>query len=483
MTKTEQQEHVSRPPGKPLGAPYAFLWESSWNTLILQAALITLLVLTALPPPPGLTTEGFRAIAVFVTCFGLWITAALPFAVTGLLAISLLSLLRVLPATEAFALFGNTAVFFILGSFILAAALMKSGLSRRIALVILLRFGGSPRRLLVGVFLIAWSLSLVMVQHAVAAVLFPVILEILRGVDERPEGNPYTRVLLLAMAWGAIIGGTGTLLGGARAPLALGILKRLTGTEISFLQWTRVVWPVTVVMVPVALGILSILVRRVVPDVSRARKRLADDISQMGPMSRREKGIGIIFVATVFCWIGLSGQIDLATTAILASVALFAFRLVSWADTEEYINWGIILMYGGAVALGTALSETGAAHWIAHTLLPWGAPRFMLLAALVVLAAFLTEGMSGAAVVAFLLPIGIGFAEPLGIPVHLAYFVAIAAGLVYIFPTGAPPMAIVYSSRFLRIRDLLLPGAILHVVSWAVILLWAWYYWPRVGLP
>jgi sodium-dependent dicarboxylate transporter 2/3/5 len=86
-------------------------------------------------------------------------------------------------------------------------------------------------------------------------------------------------------------------------------------------------------------------------------------------------------------------------------------------------------------------------------------------------------------VVAFLLPIGIGFAEPLGIQVHLAYLVAIAAGLVYIFPTGAPPMAIVYSSRYLRIRDLLVSGAVLHVVSWAVILLWARYYWPLVGLP
>jgi sodium-dependent dicarboxylate transporter 2/3/5 len=466
-----------------MGGRTVFLWESSWNTIVLQAALITLLVLSALPPPPGLSPEGFRAIAVFITCFGLWITAALPFAVTGLLAISLLSLLRVLPTTEAFALFGNTAVFFILGSFILAAALMKSGLSRRIALVILVRFGGSPRKLLIGVFLIAWTLSLVMVQHAVAAVLFPVCLEILRAVDEKPERNPYTRVLLLAMAWGAIIGGTGTLLGGARAPLALGILKRLTGTEISFLEWSRVAFPVTVVMVPVALAVLFVLQKRAVTDVSLAKQRLAEDISGMGPISRKEKGIAIIFLLTVFCWIALSGLIDLATTAILASVALFAFRLISWADTEEYINWGIILMYGGAVALGTALSETGAAAWIAHTLLPWGAPRFLLLAALVVLAAFLTEGMSGAAVVAFLLPIGIGFAEPLGIPVHLAYLVAIAAGLVYIFPTGAPPMAIVFSSRYLRVRDLLISGAVLHIVSWAVILLWARYYWPLVGLP
>ncbi|MBD3335505.1 MAG: DASS family sodium-coupled anion symporter [Candidatus Eisenbacteria bacterium] len=468
---------------KPLGGPYTFLWQSSWSTLVLQVVLVTLVLFTALPAPRGLSQEGFRAIAVFITCFGLWVTAALPFAVTGLLAISLLSLFRVFTPTEAFGLFGNTAVFFILGSFMLAAALMRSGLSKRIALVILSRCGASAGGLLTGVFAIAWCLSLIMSEHAVAAVLFPVILEILRAAQERGPDRTFAKGLLLALAWGAIIGGTGTLLGGARAPLALGILHRLTGEQVSFLQWSRVTMPVTVAMGLVALPVLQLLFGRGRTDVVAARARLTEETAQLGPLTRREKGTGLIFLVTIFCWVFLSRQIDLATTAILASVALFVFRLISWSDTEEYVNWEIILMYGGAVALGTALSETGAAAWLAQTFLPWGAPFLLMIGLLVLLSALLTEGMSSAAVVAFLLPLAIGFAEPLGLaPRHLAYLIAVAAGLVYIFPMGAPPLAIVYSSGMLRLREVILPGIILHLVSWTVILLWVHFFWPWAGL-
>jgi sodium-dependent dicarboxylate transporter 2/3/5 len=469
---------------RPLGGPYTFLWESSWNALILQVALVTLLLFTALPPPRDLSPQGLRALGVFVTCFLLWMTGALPLAVTGLLAISLISLLRILPAAEAFALFGNTAVFFILGSFMLAAALMKSGLSKRIAILILIRFGRSRGWLLTGVYAIAWALSLVMSEHAVVAALFPVVLEIVRAVEEEPERSPYARGLMWALGWGAIIGGTGTLLGGARAPLALGILKRLTGIELGFLDYTRVVFPVTLAMGILGLALLFLFARGGHPDVPRARERLSQDVASLGPLSREEKGVAVVFVLTVLVWVFMGRYVDLATTAILASVTLFVFRLLSWSDTEEYVNWGIILMYGGAVALGTALSETGAAEWVAHLVLPWGAPRLLLLGSMVLLAAMLTEGMSSAAVVAFLLPLAIGVGKSLGMdPRPFAYLLAVAAGLVYIFPTGAPPIAIVYSSKILRIRDSLLPGVVLHLLSWTVILLWVRFFWPRAGLP
>ncbi|MBU1702653.1 MAG: anion permease, partial [Candidatus Eisenbacteria bacterium] len=302
-------------------------------------------------------------------------------------------------------------------------------------------------------------------------------------VGEKSGGSRYGKGLLIALGWGAVVGGTGTLLGGARAPLALGILRRLSGEEISFIEWTRVVFPVTVAMIPVSIAILFIFFSGDRPDVSQACRKLSERLAGLGPISRREKGIAMIFLLTVLCWIFLSGMVDLSTTAILASVALFVFRLVNWADTEEYVNWGIILMYGGAIALGTALSETGAAEWIASSILPWGAPTLVLVAVLVVLAAILTEGMSSAAVVAFLLPLAIGFATPLGLPArHLAYLIAVAAGLVYIFPMGAPPIAIIFSSKQLKVSDLLLPGVILHLVSWTVILLWVRYFWPLVGL-
>ena len=472
--------------GRPLAGPYTFVWQSSWNALLLQLAALSLLILAVLPAPADLGAEGLRALGIFVVCFFLWITAALPFAITGLLALCLLSLYRVLPSHEVFALFGNTAVFFILGSFILASAIMKSGLSKRAALWLLARFGHSSGSLLFGVFFISWSLSLLMAEHAVAAALLPVVLELVEaGEKADPQrGRHYGKGLLLSMAWGTVIGGTGTLLGGARAPLAIGILKRTTGETLDFFQWTQAVFPVTVALVPIGTTILLLRYGRSAVPIDRLRETLRTQTADLGSTSANEKGISLVFLATVTAWIVLGESVGLATIAILAAVSLFVFRLVSWQDTEEYVNWGILLMYGGAVALGAAMSSSGAAGWVAHNLLSWtaGTP-FLLLAILAIVAGILTEGMSSAAVVALLLPIGIGLSAEAGIDATpIALCVGLAAGLVFVFPTGAPAVALVLTSRRLTIADMASTGIFIVLCSWVLVILLMRFWWPVIGI-
>ncbi len=201
-------------------------------------------------------------------------------------------------------------------------------------------------------------------------------------------------------------------------------------------------------------------------------------------MRPQERGIALVFVLTVIAWMALGRQIDLATIAILSAVSLFLFRLVKWEDTEQYINWGILLMYGGAIALGTAFSGSGAATWMANSFLGWteGHPM-LLLATLSLLAAVLTEGMSSAAVVALLLPLGLGMLGAMGIDgAAVAVSVALAAGLVYIFPTGAPAVALVLTSNRLSIRDMVVMGLPMSILSWILMLLAMRFYWPRIGL-
>lgn len=466
--------------------PNSVFWQSSWNSLVLQLAALSLLILAVLPAPETLGVEGFRAIGIFFVCFTLWVTSALPYPITGLLAISLIPLYGVLPTQVAFGLFGNTAVFFILGAFILAAAIMKSGLSKRVALWILRRFGHSPRTLLFGVFFISWFLSLLMAEHAVAAALLPVVLELVEAAEKtgHRSARHYGKGLLLSMAWGTVIGGTGTLLGGARAPLAIGFLKEATGQTIGFFEWSRAVFPVTLALLPVGIIFLMIRFGRDSVPIGQLREALSKQAARQGPITPIEWRITGVFLATVLAWVFFGEKIDLATIAILSAVSLFVFRLVSWRDTEEYVNWGILLMYGGAIALGSAMTESGAAAWAAESLFSRTmATPFVLLALLALAAAILTEGMSSAAVVALMLPLGMGLADNMGMaPVPVALCVALAAGLVYNFPTGAPAVALVMTSRRLTIRDLVASGIVMSIVSWTLILLLMRFYWPAIGV-
>lgn len=476
----------TNPADRPIGGFYSSLWDSSWNAIVLQVALLTLFLVAVIPAPAGIGTPGWRALGIFTVSIALWVTQALPPAITGLLVLALLPLYKVLPSADSFALFGNTAVFFILGAFILAAAIMKSGLSKRAALLLLSRFGHSPGLLLFGVLFMGWFFALFMSEHAVAAALLPVVLELVRATEATgaPGARSYGKALLLALAWGTIIGGTGTLLGGARAPLALGILKKTTGEDLGFFDYSQAIMPVTIAMLPLAFLILWLLWGRNQVPMAVLREDLAEQNSELGRVSRKELGIAAIFLLTVFSWIFLGKEGDLATIAILAAVTLFVFRLVSWDDTEQYVNWGILLMYGGAVALGTAMSKSGAAAWAANALLGETAGHPLLLLSLLALAAsVLTEAMSNAAVVALLLPVGLSLADASGLSgAPVALCIALASGLDYCLPTGAPPIAIVYSSGRLTTRELVLPGLLLLAITWIMIYLLMRLYWPAIGL-
>src|SRR5688572_13603109 len=175
-------------------------------------------------PPEGLSVSGFRALVVFFACIFLWVTQLLPMPVTGLFALVAPVLLGVVTERQAYSFFGTEAVFFILGVFVLATALYKSGLSTRMALFLLKSGTKSPRRLIFQVMFTAAILSFVMSEHAVAAMMFPLIVIITKKLSTDPKASAYSSTLFLAMAWGCVIGGIATMLGGARVPVAVGLL-------------------------------------------------------------------------------------------------------------------------------------------------------------------------------------------------------------------------------------------------------------------
>jgi len=451
---------------------------------VLSALVLLVVVLFNLDPPGGLSVKGYHALVLFGGTVFLWVSGLLPIAVSALLSMALLPLTGILPAKQTYALFGNEAVFFILGAFILAAAMTGTGLSARLARAMLVRFGRTPRRLALTVFLLASGLSFCMSEHAVAAMLFPVVAEIAASLGLKPGRSSFAKLLFMAIAWGCIIGGIATFLGGARAPLAVGMLRETTGLDISFASWTLAAIMIVLPLMAIGFGLLLAFFPPDLASVEEGivflnRKRL-----EVGKIGYDELVTALVMVATIGGWMFFGHEAGLAAIAILGIAVLFTFRVVSWQKIEEYVNWGIILMYGGSIALASALEKTGAALWLVKQGLAAFSPSPVVIIAVISLVSILlTECISHAAVVAILMPIGLSLAKGVGIdPRVMTLAIALPAGLAYCLPMGTPATAIVYGSGFLKSRDIVVPGAVIMTISWLLFLLSANLVWPLLGL-
>lgn len=449
------------------------------------AGLVTLcVILWHLTPPSGLSAAGYHSLIVFGGCVVVWVTGLLPPAATSLMALALLPLLGIMGRKETFALFGNEAVFFILGAFILGAALTGTGLSSRLARAVLGRFGKTPRSLALTVFSLSAVLSFLMSEHAVAAMMFTVVSEIVASLGLRPGKSSYGRLLFMSIGWGCVIGGIATFLGGARAPLAVGMLKEKTGIEFTFFEWTLAAAPLVIALL---IAGFILLVRSFPPDIESVeegarflnRKRL-----EMGRITWNEKITAMVVLVTLAAWMTLGGRVGMAPIALLAVVALFVFRVVTWQAIEEYVNWGVILMYGGAIALAAALEKNGAAQWMVDRWLDGlGASPLVLVGVISLVSIILTECISNAAVIAILMPVGLTLASGMGMdPRIMTLAITLPAGLAYCLPMGTPANAIIFSSGHLTAREMIFPGAVIMVISWLLFMASAIVVWPLIGL-
>ena len=463
---------------------WRILATQTYRPLVLLLGVAAFFAVYWMPPLADLSIGGQKALAIFVLCLVYWVTNVLPLMVTSLLAMVLLPTTGVMSARDTYALFGNEAVFFILGAFILAAALMKCGLSTRLAIAVLRRFGHTPRTLLLSLFLMNAFMAFFMSEHAVAAMTFPITVEIATVLRLRRGQSNYGKALFLAMAWGTQIGGIATLLGGGRAPLALGMLRESSGQTYSFAEWTLAAWPVVLVLLFAGWQVIVRFFPIDIESVRDADAIIEEKSLRMGRMSVRERMIGLVMLATLAAWIIGGEEYGLATIALVGVVTMFLFGLLTWSDIEKYVNWGVLLMYGGAIALGSALNRSGASTWIASvTVSRWAHSPAAVIAMISAFGILMTEAMSHSAVVALLMPVSLGIAQQFGIdPRIMAPAVALPAGLAFTLPVGTPGNAIAYSSGYLRLRDMLGPGSLLVLIAWIAFNLTAYYYWPLIGL-
>jgi len=453
---------------------------------ILPYAALTLIAMLAFfanaaTPPAGLEQQGWSSLIVFGLCLILWVTQLLPLAVTSLLGLALLPMLGVLPAAEVFALFGSPAVFFILGAFMLAAGVMQSGLSERLALAAVSRFGRTQQRLLMLMLLLPAATACLMPEHVVAALFLPIAWEIVRSLRLK-AGHPYARSMFFAVAWGAIIGGVITLLGGARGPLALALTQELTGKSFTFADWTMAAAPIAL---PV-LAVSALVLWRITPanslDITLAHERIRLRRLELGDIDVRGYAMGALLVLTVLAWVLAGHASSMASIALLSVVAMFALRLITWKTLEAHVNWGVVLMYGGAIAVGKALTVTGAGLWLAHLLFPVGLGGFALIACVVLLTLAFTECVSNAAAVAIVLPVAIPVCTEAGIdPIAVALAIGIISGFAFMLPMGTPPNAMIFGTGYIQAGSMLRYGAMISLSAFIMFIAVAAWLWPILG--
>lgn len=471
------------PPEHPPTAPSP-AWEVYAQRAILIAGIIGALAIYFAPLPVGLTLPGKTSIAVFVLCTVLWVTNMLPFGVTGLLAVALLGLTGAMKPNDAFAAFGSSAVFFLIGVFIIGAALVESGLSKRCALLFLRRFESSPYAFANGMMLAAAFGTMWMPNQATSAMLFPIAVEVALALRLRPLHSNYAKVLFLSLGWGAMVGSNASFLGSTRAALALGMLQQTYNRTISFTDWFLAALPVVVLGVAVAPPILRFFFGREKVDFTAARDVLEGSVRAMGPMNRRQWLVAGIVLLTVFSWVTVGGRVDLAVIALLGASLLFMTRVLTWEEAERRIFWNIVLMYGGAIALGVVIDKTGAAKWLVEATVGQAvvAP-YMAVAGVVIGTLILSEFMSNAAAVAVMLPLAFSMGDQLGAsPVALVLAASIGAGLDFALPFSSAPNTIVFASGYLRMMDVVKAGGLMTIVSVIIVLLVARFWWPILGI-
>ena len=446
--------------------------------IILAFSLIAIFYLA--PIPSGLTHEGQVMIGILLMAAILWITEAIPLAVTGLLIMIIQPLLHVMSPNEVFSSFGNQAVFFLIGAFILAGAIEKHGLHRRIALKFLSYFENSPRFFTLGIMTSCAFLSFIMPEHGVAALFLPIIVSILIAMKIVPKQSNFGKISMLSVAFGCSIGSLGTLIGGARNIYAVGALSDI-GINITFFEWMKYSMPVVIIALPLVWLVLQFSFPIEIKNISAAKREIKNQVSIAGKISRNELKVLTILIITILLWIFFSSYhyFGLAVIAILGSILLFLTRSITWGDIEKRVPWGIILLYGGAITLGIGVQKTGAGSWIADTLFNIaGANPYLVILIMIIFTILLTNIMSNIGAVAILLPIGLAIALEIGIsPLLASMIIALSGGLAFMLVIATPGNAITYSSGYFSTRDLFKAGIIANIICIVIIFAIAIFYW------
>ncbi|HUF28784.1 MAG TPA: SLC13 family permease [Gemmatimonadaceae bacterium] len=451
--------------------------------LFLGVALFFVVLL--LPPPGGMPLPAWRTAAVAVLMATWWVSEAVPIPATALLPLALFPVLGIMPIGEASAPFANPVIYLFLGGFLLALAVEKCGLHRRIALRVIAVVGTRPANL-IGGFMVATALLSMWVSNTAAVIMMlPVahsVIRLMRGLGgggKRDDAN-FAIAILLGVAYAASIGGIGTLIGTPPNALLAGFMSEVYGVRIGFAQWMLFGVPIVVVGVPLAWVLLTRLVFPVGRDAVVGSAELIDDERRaLGRRTSAETRVAMVGAAMALAWMTqpLLERVvpGLSDTGIAIGGALLLFLMpvdwrrgqfaLHWKEAER-LPWAVLVLFGGGLSLAAAIQGTGLSAWIGEQMQGLQALPLVAVTLLVVtVIVFLTELTSNTATAAAFLPVVAATAVALGAdPLVLAIPAAVGASCAFMLPVATPPNAIVYGTGDVTIPQMVRAGFWLNLI-------------------
>ena len=477
---------------------------NSWNikSVGFWLGLISFIFILIIQNPIGLSTEGRLTLAVFSLMGIWWAFEALPLQVTALMPLVLFPLLGVVEIGVISKEYMNKVQFLFAGGFIIAIAIQKWGLHKRVALNIL-RLSGLNANGIVASFMLASALlSMWVMNTSTAIMLLPVAISVIKvitdtvkEIDDNQSYN-FQLCLLLGIAYSASLGGIATPIGTSPNGVLIQFAEDNFNKDIGFANWIAFGLPVTIILGPLVWYLLTKFIYPVNFKASiNAKAELETMLSELGAMTNEEKKVVIVFTFTAFCWIfrqvlddlpGLS-LLDDSVIAMIGGLSLFFInrkgkkeKLLDWEDAQNGFPWGLIFLFGGGMALAYVVNDSGLALWLA-SLIPSQTYFFIVLFIVITMVILLTELTSNLTTTVTFLPVVASVGLNLGIdPMLLILPLTLSASCAFMLPVATPPNSIVYASGLIPIQKMVKAGIIINLLSIIFLFVLAYFFIPTL---
>ena len=451
--------------------------------------------------PEGLNKPANAVLASAAWVAIWWITEALHIAITALLPIILFPLSGGLELKATTASYGHKYIFLFFGGFVLALAIEKWNLHKRIALTIIRIVGTNVVHIILGFMIATAFLSMWISNTATAVMILPIGIAVVLQLKDNPdtiedENQIFAKALMLAIAYSASIGGMSTLVGTPPNLVLAGIVQESYGLEITFSQWFMFGFPISLLFLFLSwLYLTKVAFKFKQKEFPGGKDEINKQLKKLGKVSFEEKMILVVFILTAFAWISRSfllqkfiPEIDDTIIAMCSAFLLFLLpskekgnSLMNWKDAVK-LPWDILVLFGGGMALALGFESSGLALWIGNQLIALETfPLILLLLILIASVNFLTEITSNLATTAMLLPILVSLANAIGVnPYLLLVGATVAASCAFMLPVATPPNAVVFGSGYLKIEDMIKKGLWMNILSIILLTLIVYYFLPII---
>lgn len=445
----------------------------------------------------GINYEAQAVLACAIWMAIWWMTEPIPISATSLLPMVILPMTGGAPIAQTSAAYGDKMLFLFVGGFIIAIGMQKWNLHKRIALNIISALGSKSSALILGFMLATGFLSMWISNTATTLMMVTIAGALITQMsDSGHSGNTdFFKALLLAIAFSANIGGVATLVGTPTNPIFVAIAQNLYGEEFSFASWLLFGLPFSIVMIFVCWFVLTkVIFRGSNQEIPIGNELIREELNALGRMTREEKSIAWVFGLVAVMWITRSfflnqfvPGINDTTIAIAGALCLFLIpsrsggRLITWEEAER-LPWGIIILFGGGLALAAGFKSSGLAEWLGQQLqLAGGLPLILLILIIALSVNFLTEVTSNVATASIVLPILASLAVAIDVdPYYLMIPATMAASCAFMLPVATAPNAIVFGTGHLKVQDMIRSGILLNLISTVFISLLIYFLLPYV---